>query len=89
MKKQLILLFFIEILNCIFLPHKTESKYDLNSSKAWCWTKPYINRDDFILNESNGGVNWGYCKEDVDDQNKQLEYIVYITTSNLKHSNTK
>ena len=67
------------------------------TSKTWCWTKPIYVINDLhsgsvnINNtiDTNGGVNWGICKQMsplYKDEHINKEYIVYIRTSSLPNS---
>ena len=62
---------------------------EINTAREWCWTKPVLENDSFILNENNGGINWGYCKNEKFKSNQKKEYSIYIDTSQLPDSETK
>lgn len=50
-----------------------------------------IDNPKFVLNENNGGINWGYCKQQLENsQNKnKKKYIIYVSTSPDKDSATR
>ena len=62
---------------------------EIDTLRDWCWTSPVLQDDSFILNNNNGGINWGYCKNDFSKFIVKKEYIIYIDTSQLPDSETK
>ncbi len=58
----------------------------LDEKKPWCWTKSMANEPSFILNNDQGGINWGYCQKD--QQPSTLKYIATVNTSQIEKSET-
>ena len=53
-----------------------------------------VNNPGFSLNKSNGGLNWGFCKEEPteeDDKKKPnlVKYVATVTTSEIEKSETE
>lgn len=69
------------IIHCI-------NEVEISSARPWCWTKPALSDPSFILNEANGGINWGYCKLGSVSNIKKKEIYVYIASSQLPDSGT-
>lgn len=67
---------------------KAINEVEIASARPWCWTKPAIGDPSFILNESNGGVNWGFCKLGTISTMKKKDFYVYIKTSQMPKSST-
>lgn len=58
------------------------------NAQEWCWTKSMANEPSYIFNPSNGGINWGYCKQGSSGP-KQTKYQISVTTSGLPNSATE
>lgn len=68
--------------------HNSINEVEIASARPWCWTKPALGDPSFILNESNGGINWGFCKLGTISTMKKKDFYVYIATSQLPKSST-
>ena len=49
------------------------------------------NEPGFILNESEGGMNWGYCQQKKNNQNDKVlvKYTAEVETSTRPRSGTR
>jgi hypothetical protein len=68
---------------------KSRSPSDAISSETdkkmlWCWTKSMANEPSFILNNEQGGINWGYCQKD--QIPSMVKYIANVSTSQIDKS---
>jgi len=52
----------------------------------WCWTKSMINEPSFVLDQSKGGMNWGFCSQ---EESIKQKYVAIVETSILPNSATK
>ena len=58
------------------------------NANEWCWTKSMANDPSYVFNSSNGGINWGFCKQK-SNKPKQIKFRIDLHTSSLPESGTK
>ena len=58
------------------------------TANEWCWTKSMANDPSYVFNPTNGGINWGFCKNK-SNKPKQVKYNINLHTSSLPESGTK
>ncbi len=85
-KKLILLLLVLIFVNIPY--HNSINEVEIASARPWCWTKPALGDPSFILNESNGGINWGFCKLGTISTMKKKDFYVYIATSQIPKSST-
>jgi len=46
-----------------------------------------VNEPKFVLDPKKGGMNWGFCQRDI--ENETITYKAIVVSSTLEHSETK
>lgn len=49
--------------------------------QKWCWTKSQVNNPGFILDNSKGGFNWGYCVTPDKAKKMTVSYSGFVQTA--------
>lgn len=52
-----------------------------NEHQKWCWTRSQVNNPGFILDDTKGGFNWGYCKTSEESKKVTTIYSGNVITS--------
>ena len=56
--------------------------------RSWCWTKSQVNNPAYILNQKNGGFNWGYCASPEISDKTTITYSGFVKTALSPRSTT-